>query len=70
MDSVICPILLVNGATLDEVNHNSADIPVERFRCNIVVRGLEAFAEDAIKNYHCGDLTLSHVAACERCVIG
>ena len=66
----LSPILLVNGATLDEVNRQlSADIPVERFRCNIVVRGLEAFAEDAIKNYHCGDLTLSHVAACERCVI-
>lgn len=66
----LSPILLVNAATLDEVNRQlSADIPVERFRCNIVVRGLEAFAEDAVESYQGNNLTLSHVVACERCVI-
>ncbi len=66
----LSPILLVNAASLDEVNRQlSADIPVERFRCNIVVRGLEAFAEDGVESYQGDNLTLSHVVACERCVI-
>ncbi|MEC9014178.1 MAG: MOSC N-terminal beta barrel domain-containing protein [Chloroflexota bacterium] len=66
----LSPILLVNAATLDDVNRQlSDDIPVERFRCNIVVRGLEPYAEDAIQSYQGQGLSLTHVVACERCVI-
>ena len=66
----LSPILLVNAATFDEVKQRlSDDIPVERFRCNIVVRGLDPYAEDEIKSYQGEALSLSHVAACERCVI-
>lgn len=66
----LSPILLVNAATLDDVNEQlSSEIPVERFRCNIVVRGLQPYAEDDIQGYTGGGLSLSHVVACERCVI-
>jgi len=67
----LSPMLLVNAATLNEVNRQlSAEIPVERFRCNIVVRGLDPFGEDEIKSYqYKKELSFSHVAACERCVI-
>lgn len=66
----LSPILLVNAATLDEVNRQlSDDIPVERFRCNIVLRGLDPYAEDEIASYQGKGLSLSHVVACERCVI-
>ncbi len=66
----LSPIMLVNAATLDDVNAQLSDpVSVERFRCNIVVRGLEPYAEDEISGYQGEALSLSHVIACERCVI-
>ena len=66
----LSPVLLVNLASLVEVNRQlSDDIPVERFRCNLVVGGLEPYSEDKIRSYRGEELSFSHVVACERCVI-
>ncbi|MCZ6503527.1 MAG: MOSC domain-containing protein, partial [Gammaproteobacteria bacterium] len=42
---------------------------VQRFRPNIVVGGLEAYAEDDIISIQDEAFTFTHISACERCVI-
>lgn len=66
----LSPVMLVNAASLEDVNSQLAEeIPVERFRCNIVVHGLEPYAEDDIDGYQAESFSLTHVIGCERCVI-
>ena len=66
----LSPIMLVNAATLDDVNSKLDEpVPVERFRCNIVVSGLKPYAEDEITKLDGDGLSLAHVVGCERCVI-
>jgi len=66
----VAPIMLVNQSTLDDLNEKIADpVPVERFRPNIVVGGLDAYVEDqmtVISNEQC---RFTHVTGCERCTI-
>ncbi len=66
----VAPLLVVNAATLAELNTRLEEpVPVERFRPNIVLGGLEAQAEDHITTLRLGSLTLTRVTACERCVV-
>jgi len=44
-------------------------IPMERFRPNIVLTGLSAFAEDRIETLQVGGITLHLVKPCTRCII-
>jgi hypothetical protein len=64
------PVLLISQASLDDLNSRmDEDIPMARFRPNIVVSGCEPFAEDGWKRLKIGDLKLRVVKPCSRCVI-
>ena len=64
------PILVCNEASLDDLNDRLPEpIPMNRFRPNIVLRGLPAWAEDQIDSIVIGAVTLRLVKPCTRCVI-
>lgn len=64
------PILVVNLASLAELNARMPEpIPLERFRPNVVLDGLEPFAEDHIERLEFDNITLRLVKPCTRCVI-
>src|SRR5579862_6131743 len=64
------PFLICSTASLAALNERMPEpIPMERFRPNIVLTGLEAFAEDAIDSIHIDGVTLRLVKPCLRCVI-
>lgn len=64
------PVLVCNEASLADLNNRLPEhIPMERFRPNIVLRGLPAWAEDRIESLAIGPVTLRLVKPCVRCVI-
>jgi uncharacterized protein YcbX len=64
------PILVCNAASLAHLNTRMPEpVPMERFRPNIVLEGLEPFEEDRISELHFGAVTLRLVKPCTRCVI-
>ncbi len=64
------PILVCNSASLEELNSRMPEpVPMERFRPNIVIDGLEPFEEDRIGTIDFGHITLRLVKPCTRCVI-
>jgi uncharacterized protein YcbX len=64
------PVLVCNRASLDHLNTQMPEpVPMERFRPNIVLQGLPAFAEDRIASIQIGAVTLRLVKPCTRCVI-
>jgi uncharacterized protein YcbX len=64
------PILVCNRASLQELNARLPQpIPMDRFRPNIVLEGLRAWAEDHIETVTLGALTLRLVKPCTRCSI-
>jgi uncharacterized protein YcbX len=64
------PILVCNEASLEDLNHRMPQrIPMERFRPNIVVSGLPAWAEDRLDTLRIGAITLRLVKPCTRCTI-
>jgi uncharacterized protein len=64
------PILICNEASLEDLNSRLPQkIPIERFRPNIVVRGLPPWAEDHIDTMSIGPVTLKLVKPCTRCSI-
>lgn len=63
-------MLVCNRASLEELNARMPEpVPMERFRPNIVLGGLPAFAEDRIDSLTVGDITLRLVKPCTRCII-
>jgi len=64
------PFLVCNQTSLEDLNGRlAAPLPMERFRPNIVLRGLPAWAEDRIDTLTVGDVTLRFVKPCTRCTI-
>ena len=64
------PFLICSTASLAALNERMPEpIPMERFRPNIVLSGLAAFAEDEIESIHIDGVTLRLVKPCLRCVI-
>jgi uncharacterized protein YcbX len=64
------PVLVCNQASLADLNvRMPTPIPMNRFRPNIVLTGLEPFAEDRIEALQIGAITLRLVKPCTRCVI-
>jgi uncharacterized protein len=64
------PVLVCNQASLDDLNARLPDpVPMERFRPNLVLAGLPAWAEDEIETLGLGELTLRLVKPCTRCTI-
>jgi uncharacterized protein YcbX len=64
------PLLLASEESLADLNGRlPAPLPMERFRPNIVVRGLGAFGEDRVRELRSGAIRLRPVKACTRCSI-
>jgi len=68
------PFLVANEASLDHLNlvlesRSLSPVPMNRFRPNIVVRGLEPFAEHRVAEISSADLRLKFCHPCQRCVV-
>lgn len=68
------PILLINKNSLDDLNlklkEKNKDISqLERFRANIIVEGIPAYAEDQIKEVRIGSVLFQNPKLCARCPI-
>ena len=64
------PVLLTSQASLDDLNQRLASpVPMNRFRPNLVVTGLPAYAEDQVQRFDFPGLILETVAPCERCTV-
>lgn len=64
------PFLVANKASLDFLNARiGEDLPMRRFRPNLVIDGAEAFVEDGWKKIQIGSVTFEVSSACARCVL-
>jgi len=64
------PILLASEESLWDLNARlEFPISMNRFRPNVVVRGVEPFAEDTWSRIRIGDLEMAVVKPCARCVV-
>jgi uncharacterized protein YcbX len=68
------PILLISEASLDDLNgklqaQGREALPMNRFRPNLVIKGIHAFEEDYASAIRIGDVTLKPVKPCPRCPI-
>jgi uncharacterized protein YcbX len=64
------PFLVISQASLDDLNARlPAPLPMNRFRPNIVIDGVNAFGEDHINELTSGAITLRIVKPCTRCAI-
>jgi uncharacterized protein YcbX len=64
------PILVCNEASLADLNARLPEaMPMVRFRPNLVLSGLPAWAEDEIDSITLGAVTLRLVKPCTRCAI-
>lgn len=66
----VSPVSISNVASLDALNARlEAPIPMNRFRMNIVVEGLEAWEEERIAIIGSDSIELEGVTVAERCII-
>ena len=66
----VAPILVTNDASLADLNARlDAPVPMNRFRPNIVVAGLDAYAEDSLAGLERDGLRLVRATHCERCAV-
>ncbi len=64
------PILVISRASLAELNSRLPKaLPMERFRPNVVIDGVDAYDEDRIHELRAGPVTLRIVKPCTRCSI-
>ncbi len=64
------PLLVLSQASLDDLAARAGrPFPVERFRPNILLDGLDAYAEDRIDELSIGPVRLKLVKPCTRCSI-
>lgn len=68
------PVLIISEASLDDLNQKLAvqgreALPMNRFRPNIVISGVEAFEEDYAASIRIGKAVLKPVKPCARCTI-
>ena len=66
------PFLVAGAASLDDLNDKlraagREALPMNRFRPNLVVSGIEAFEEDYVESFEIGDAILKPVKPCARC---
>lgn len=64
------PVLLIGQSSLESLNSRlSEDLPMDRFRPNLVISGSEPFEEDRWKRIRIGKCEFRVVKACARCVV-
>jgi uncharacterized protein YcbX len=64
------PVLVIGQASLDDLNARlTQSLPMNRFRPNIVLSGIDAYDEDHISEIAIGTATLRLVKPCARCRI-
>ncbi|GLZ14028.1 MOSC domain-containing protein [Actinomadura sp. NBRC 104425] len=64
------PLLVISAESLADLNARLAEpLPMNRFRPNLVIEGLGAFAEDSVRLLRVGPTVIELVKACARCVI-
>jgi uncharacterized protein len=64
------PWLLISQASLDDLNSRlPRPLPMNRFRPNIVIDGVPAYAEDSAAEFRIDGAALKPVKACTRCAI-
>ena len=64
------PALLISEASLEALNDRLTEpVPMHRFRPNLVVSGVEAFAEDGWERVRIGEVDFLVVKPCARCVV-
>lgn len=64
------PFLIISKASLDDLNKKLAHpVPMDRFRPNIVVENVQAFAEDHWRRIRIGSVILEGVKPCSRCIV-
>ncbi|MEN3367227.1 MAG: uncharacterized protein V7606_4501, partial [Burkholderiales bacterium] len=68
------PILIISEASLADLNdklmaQGREALPMNRFRPNIVISGVEAFEEDHMESLKVGGAVLKPVKPCPRCPI-
>ena len=62
--------LLTSRASLDELNRRlPSPLPMNRFRPNIVIDGVEPFEEDGWKHIRIDGITFTVAKPCARCAI-
>ena len=66
------PILVAGAGSLDDLNDKlraagREALPMNRFRPNLVISGIEAFEEDYAETFQLGDAQLKPVKPCPRC---
>ena len=63
-------VSLANRASLDDLNSRlESPIPMDRFRMNVIVDGIDAYEEDEMDTLGNENVELLQVSAAERCVI-
>jgi len=68
------PVLVIGRASLDALNRRFAQrglppLPMERFRPNVVLAGLEPHDEDHVSTIETDEVTLRLVKPCTRCTV-
>jgi uncharacterized protein YcbX len=64
------PLLVLSRASIEDLRGRVGhDLPVQRFRPNILLDGVAPYAEDGATALHCGPVQLQLTKACTRCVI-
>lgn len=66
----VSPVSISNVASLEDLNGRlKSPVPMNRFRMNIVVEGLEAFEEECVESLSTERVSLERVTVAERCII-
>ena len=64
------PFLVTNEASLADLNRRAGtNLPMNRFRSNLVVRGAQAWAEDNWKEFTIGEVRFKAAKPCGRCQV-
>ena len=64
----VAPILVTNVSSLDELNGRlEQQVPMNRFRPNVVIEGLAAYQEDSVARLQGDGWELVRATHCERC---